>query len=226
MKNLFEKYHITISENQKEKFDAFYRLISEENEKVNLTAIVNEDDFFIKHVLDSLTVLPFLTGKNMIDVGSGGGFPGIPVAIMREDLNVTLLDATGKKCLFLEKAAKELDLKKVTVLCGRAEELSKSAPHREGYDICTARAVARLNTLTEYCLPFVKVGGVMVAMKGDAEEEIKEAANAIAVLGGKTEEVKTFNLEENKRTIVVIKKEKPTPPKYPRGNGKERKKPL
>ena len=145
---------------------------------------------------------------------------------MKEDLSLTMLEATGKKCEFLKTVARELGLENVTVLNDRAEILAKNANFRENFDVCTARAVARLNTLLEYCLPFVKVGGTFVSYKGDAFEEVKEAENAVKILGGKVKEVYEYTLEDAKRALITIEKVKNTPPKYPRGNGKERKNPL
>ena len=167
-----------------------------------------------------------LCGQTLIDVGSGGGFPALPIKIVKEDLKVTLVESTGKKCEFLKAVVKELNLKEVTVLNGRAEDFSKDPIYREKYDICTARAVARLNTLCEYCMPFVKVNGTFVSYKGDGTEEVIEAQNAIKVLGGKVKEVKEYYLQDAKRTLISIEKIKPTDKKYPRGNGKERKNPL
>ena len=145
---------------------------------------------------------------------------------MKEDLSVTMLEATGKKCEFLKTVALELNLKDVEVINDRAETLAKNPLYREKFDICTARAVARLNTLCEYCMPFVKKGGIFLSYKGDAQEEIIEAKNAVNILGGKVKDAYTYNLEDAKRTLISIEKIKETPIKYPRGNGKERKSPL
>ena len=167
-----------------------------------------------------------LVGNKLIDVGSGGGFPAIPIKIMKNDLSVTLLEATGKKCEFLKTVIKELNLENIEVINNRAEILAKDQLYRESFDLCSARAVARLNTLLEYCMPFVKVGGKFVSYKGDSTDEVLEAQNAVKILGGKVIEVKNYLLDGAKRSLIVIKKEKPTDKKYPRGNGKERKNPL
>ena len=145
---------------------------------------------------------------------------------MKPEIKLSLLEATGKKCEFLKAVIRELNLENVEVINNRAETLAKVNLYRESFDVCTARAVARLNTLLEYCMPFVKVGGEFVAYKGDAVEEVKEAENAVKVLGGKIIEVEKYSLLDAKRTLVVVKKEKQTDKKYPRGNGKERKNPL
>lgn len=226
MKRMFEKYKIFLSEEKEEKFEKYYQLLVEYNTKVNLTAIIEREEVIVKHFIDSIIGVDKLVGKKLIDVGSGGGFPAIPIKIIRDDIDITLLEATGKKCEFLKKVITELELNNVFVFNKRAEEIAKTVEFREQFDICTARAVARLNTLCEYCMPFVKVGGKFVALKGDASEELKEAERAIKVLGGQVDCVDNFNLEGAKRQIVYINKITQTPFGYPRGNGKERKKPL
>ena len=226
MKNLFEKLGIEITKEQEEKFEKYYQILIEYNSKFNITAITEKEEVYKKHFIDSiLGVDKFDVGK-LIDVGSGGGFPAIPIKIMKEEIDLTLLEATGKKCEFLKAVVRELDLKNVTVINGRAEDIAREESKREKFDMCSARAVARLNTLLEYCMPFVKVGGKFISFKGDAKEEVKEAENAIKVLGGKLEEVKEYTLEDAKRALVVVKKVKSTDKKYPRGQGKERKNPL
>ena len=212
-----------------EKFRIFQSLLAEYNGRYNLTAITDEKEVLIKHFYDSLAgEFLFPKNANVIEIGSGAGFPSLPLKIVREDLSFTLVESTGKKCEFLKTAVKELALENVTVICARAEDLGKDILYREKFDICCARAVARLNTLAEYCLPFVKTGGKMIAYKGRAEEEVQEAKHAILTLGGGRTEQICYELPEEagERTLVVINKEKPTPPKYPRGNGKERKNPL
>lgn len=226
MKSFFDEAGIKITDEQLNRFEVYKDLLIKFNGMFNLTSITDDEEIIKKHFIDSVLYSDKLSGKTLIDVGSGGGFPAIPIKIMRPDLSVTMVEATGKKCNFLNEVIKELNLSDIRVLNKRAEELSKEEDFRERFDICTARAVARLNTLCEYCMPFVKVGGNFVAYKADAEEEITEAKNAIAVLGGKYEGKFLFDLFCNKRTIVVIKKEFKTPNKYPRGNGKERKRPL
>ena len=216
-------------ENFKLNFEKFKNLLSEYNGKYNLTSITDEREVYIKHFLDS--VLPennFFYGANVIEIGSGGGFPSIPLKIVRSDLNFTLVESTGKKCEFLKAVVDNLSLTGVKVLNVRAEEGAQSENLREKFDIATARAVARLNTLCEYCLPFVKVGGSFIAYKGECEEELAESKNAVEILGGRIEKVTCYDLPENmgKRTVIVIKKVSATPKKYPRGRGLERKKPL
>ncbi len=170
----------------------------------------------------------FPLNANVIEIGSGGGFPSVPLKIAREDLSFTLLEPTEKKCGYLRTVGKEMSFENFKVVCGRAEEFGKKTEYREKFDVATARAVARLNVLCEYCLPFVKKGGCFVAYKGDAEEEIKEAEKAVEILGGKIIEVKDFILSEKsgRRNVIVIKKERETPAEYPRLNGAIKKKPL
>lgn len=226
MKELFSKYNITLTDQQLEKFNVYYEILVEYNKKFNLTTVTERKDAEVKHFLDSVLWINDLKGITLIDIGSGGGFPALPIKIMREEIELTMLEATGKKCEFLKIAAAEMKLKNVEVINGRAEDLAKMPKYREKYEICTARAVARLNTLCEYCMPFVKVGGIFTAYKGNADEELIEAKNAIHILGGECINVDKFLLEGAERQIIRIQKNKSTPEKYPRGNGKERKNPL
>ena len=229
MKNLFASYNIELNDEKKKKFEKYSALLKEYNDKFNLTSILEEEQIKIKHFLDScLYVDKFIHNAEIIEIGSGGGFPSIPNKILREDLNFTLLEATEKKCEFLSVVVKELGLKNVKIINGRAEELGNKKEYREKFDYSIARAVARLNVLAEYCMPFVKVKGKFVAYKGNAEEEIKEAKSAIDTLGGKINNVYEFSLpkDEGIRNIIEIEKIKNTPAEYPRLNGKIKKKPL
>ena len=226
MKKHFEKYGITITDKQQELFEKYYSLLIEYNKKFNLTAITEREEVINKHFVDSSLSCGKVCGQTLLDVGSGGGFPAIPLKIMNDNLSVTMLEATGKKCEFLKTVVKELGLTNVTVINGRAEDIAKDERYREKFDCVTARAVARLNTLLEYCMAFVKVGGSFVALKGDAEEELTEAENAIKVLGGRLKESFNYELEGAKRALITVEKIKSTDKKYPRGNGKERKNPL
>lgn len=229
MKNLFASYNIELTDEKKKKFEKYSELLKEYNDKFNLTSILEDEQIKIKHFLDScLYVDKFIHNAEIIEIGSGGGFPSIPNKILREDLNFTLLEATEKKCEFLSVVVKELGLKNVKIINGRAEELGNKKEYREKFDYSIARAVARLNVLAEYCMPFVKVNGKFVAYKGNAEEEIKEAKSAIDTLGGKITDVYEFSLpkDEGIRNIIEIEKIKNTPAEYPRLNGKIKKKPL
>lgn len=226
VKELFNKYGIELSESQAEKFGLYYNLLTEYNGKFNITSVTEEKEVYIKHFIDSVIGIKFINKGNLIDIGSGGGFPLVPIKIIKEDLSVTAVESTGKKCEFLEVLGEKLGFKNFTVLNGRAEDFSKTAAYREKFDYCTSRAVARYNTLCEYCIPFVKKGGLFIAYKGDADEEVKESENALKVLGCKIKEKYDFLLEDAKRSLIIAEKIKNTPEKYPRGHGKERKNPL
>lgn len=213
---------------ESKKFAAFYALLSEYNEKFNLTRITGEEDCFVKHFLDSAAGEKYFPkGANVAEIGSGGGFPSVPLMILRPDLTFTLVESTGKKCSFLERAVLELGLP-ARVVNARAEELAKKADFREKFDVCCARAVARMNTLAEYCAPLVRVGGCFVAYKGEAAEEIEEAGRAFSLLGLRLRCAERFELpaQSGKRTLAVCDKVKSTPSAYPRGRGKERSRPL
>lgn len=224
-----EKYTACIAEGETgQKFAAFYALLCKWNEKFNLTRITEEKECRVKHFLDSLAgEAYFPAGASCAEVGSGAGFPSVPLMIARPDLSFTLFESVAKKCAFLECVVKELGLN-AAVVNARAEEAARKEFYREKFDICCARAVARLNTLAEYCLPLVKKGGLFVAYKGRAEEETQEAARAISLLGGKLAGTDAYTLPggEGERTLVAVRKEKNTPAAYPRGRGKERSRPL
>lgn len=226
MIELFERFGVKINSVQADKFEKYYELLTFYNDKFNITAITDKNDVYIKHFIDSALGAKYFKKGKVIDVGSGGGFPAIPLKIMNDDIILTMLEATGKKCEFLKTVTNELDLKNVTVINGRAEEVAKNSDYREKFDYCTARAVARLNTLSEYCIPFVKKGGHFISFKGDAAEEIKESENAVKILGGRIISVKEYLLDGAKRCLIDIEKIIVTDKKYPRGNGKERKNPL
>ena len=202
------------------------------NESLNLTAIKDEDGVILKHLVDSSACVPFISeGARVCDIGCGGGFPSLVIAILRGDVSVLGVDSVAKKVKYVEETASLLGLDNVTVSSRRAEELGQDKSFRESFDTVTARAVARLNTLCELCLPLVKVGGYFIAMKSQSTgEELDEAKAGIELLGGKIEDVYTYTLtggtETVERTIVKIKKVKSTPPKYPRNNSQISKKPL
>lgn len=211
-----------------EKFSRFYDLLEEWNAKFNLTGIRGREECYIKNFEDSLLGEKFFPrGAVCAEVGSGGGFPSVPLMIARPDLSFTLIESVNKKCAFLRAAVKELSLN-AEVVCGRAEELARDKKMRERYDVCCARAVARLNTLAEYCAPFVRVGGRMIAYKGDAAEEIAEAERAFRTLGVRTIAAERQELPggAGTRTVVVAEKWQKTPAAYPRGRGRERSRPL
>ena len=213
----------------KDKFEAFRALILEYNKRYNLTTILEEKDMYYKHFLDSAAGADlFKKGGKVAEIGSGAGFPSIVVKILRDDLSFDLFESVGKKCEFLHAVVDKLALTNMHIYNIRAEDAARDKNFRENYDNVTARAVARMNTLCEYCLPFVKVGGSFIAYKSGDTEEITEAESAYKILGAKCEEIIPYSLPENygERILAVVKKVKPTPPKYPRGQGKERKQPL
>lgn len=223
------KYLDMINGEYAEKFSIFKRVLIDYNNSFNLTSVTDDKGVLYKHFLDSIAGESlFKEGAKVLDVGSGGGFPAVPLKIVRDDLDVTMLEATGKKCTYLNAVVDKLGLNCVQVINGRAETAARTLKMREKFDAVSARAVARLNILSEYCLPFVAVGGTFIAYKGDAAEEISEAEHAVKILGGEIDKVINYELPENsgKRTLIVIKKVSATPFKYPRGNGKERKQPL
>lgn len=210
-------------------FKRYAELLVNYNQRYNLTSILGEREILYKHFYDSLAgYAEFYADADVIEIGSGGGFPSIPLKIVREDLRFTLVESTGKKCEFLKVCIEELGLKNVRVINSRAEELGKNPLFRGKFDACCARAVARMNTLVEYCLPLLKVGGAFFAYKGEVSEELGEAEKAISVLGGGRAECVRYDLPEEfgARTLVKIEKIRPTPEKYPRGNGRERSKPI
>ena len=230
LKQKLNEFNIEISDYQLEKFNRYMKLLLEWNEKVNLTAIVEPDEVKIKHFLDSLTVLKYIKNEDkVIDIGTGAGFPGIPLKIMEPDTKITLLDSLNKRINFLNIVIEELGLKNIEAIHGRAEEFARNKLYREKYDVAVSRAVANLSTLTEYMLPFVKVGGRCICMKGaNVKEELDKAKNAIQELGGKIEKIDNFSLSnnDNGRNIIIIKKVKETKSKYPRKAGIPSKEPL
>lgn len=213
-----------------ERFDVYARLLAEWNEKINLTAITDPEGIELKHFADSLSLFKYCTfGENesLIDVGTGAGFPGLALLIAKPDLKLTLLDSTKKKLAVIEDILKNIGLS-ATVLHSRAEEAGQSEKYREKFDYATARAVANLRELSEYCLPFVKKGGSFISMKAArADEELFGAKKAIELLGGKVEKVESFLLDEaGERNVIIINKLSSTPAKYPRPSAKIAKNPL
>lgn len=225
-----DKLGITLSEIQLKQFYNYMNLLIEWNKKINLTAITEPNEIILKHFIDSLTISKYISdGTRVVDVGTGAGFPGIPLKIYRQDIEITLLDSLQKRINFLDEVIRELNLEKIETIHSRVEDFGKDKRYREKFDIATSRAVANLATLSEYLLPLVKVGGKVISMKGSLiEEELENSKNAIKILGGKIEKVDEFNLPNSdiSRNIILINKIKETPNKYPRKAGEPSKKPL
>ena len=226
-----KKIDIELSDEQLSKFILYKDELLEWNKKVNLTGITDEKEVILKHFVDCLILLNYadFKGKKVIDVGTGAGFPGIPLKILHEDMEITLLDSLNKRITFLDHVTKKLGLKNVSSVHARAEDGGRDKNLRDSFDICASRAVANLSVLSEYCLPYVKPGGIFLSMKGpDVEEELKNAKKAITLLSGEIIDVKTMIIPDTdiKHSIIVIKKIKPTHPIYPRTSAKIKKEPL
>lgn len=231
LQNYIKDYKITLTENQYEQFQKYFELLAEWNEKMNLTAITDESGVALKHFADSLSLLNFVDipqNSSLADVGTGAGFPGVVLKIARPDIKLTLIDSLNKRLVFLGEVCAQLGIE-AELIHSRAEDGARDEKLRESFDFAVSRAVARMNVLSEYCLPYVKVGGAFCAMKGaQANEEFKESLNAINTLGGKLEKKYFFELPENggERAIAVVRKVKNTPQKYPRQSGRIKAKAL
>lgn len=231
LQNYIKDYKITLTKNQYEQFQKYFELLAEWNEKMNLTAITDESGVALKHFADSLSLLNFVDipqNSSLADVGTGAGFPGVVLKIARPNIKLTLIDSLNKRLVFLGEVCAQLGIE-AELIHSRAEDGARDEKLRESFDFVASRAVARMNVLSEYCLPYVKVGGAFCAMKGaQANEEFKESLNAINTLGGKLEKKYFFELPENggERAIAVVRKVKNTPQKYPRQSGKIKAKAL
>ena len=232
MKNACDSVKMNFDEDKYNKFITYKNLLQEWNEKINLTAITEDEEVIKKHFIDCIKAFSenqFKEAKTLIDVGTGAGFPGLPIAIMKEDLNITLLDSLNKRVNFLNIVKNSLNLTNVTTIHSRAEDGARNKELREKFDIATSRAEASMAVLSEFCLPYVKVGGYFIALKGPAiTDELNDAKNAIGTLGGKLIEVIEVSVEgtDLKHNLVVIKKVKETPKTYPRKAGSITKKPI
>ena len=230
MIELSKKINVQLNDEQIKKYFDYMTLLLDWNEKINLTAITEMDDVILKHFIDSMTIFKYIENEeSIIDVGTGAGFPGIPIAIMKKDVKITLLDSLNKRINFLNEVCSELKINNVETIHGRAEEIGKNKEHREKYDIAVSRAVANMSTLSEYLIPLVKIGGKCICMKGsEIEQELEQAKFAIKELGGKIEKVEKFTLPDSdmERNIIIIKKIKETSNKYPRKAGMPSKDPI
>lgn len=228
------KHNFELTDKQKQQFKLYFKMLIEVNEHVNLTRITEEDEVYLKHFYDSITPLftfgaVFKDGATLCDVGAGAGFPSIPLKILKPGLKVTIVDSLQKRLNFLKDLISELGLTDVELVHGRAEDVGQNKLYRERFDIVTARAVARMSVLSEYCLPLVKKDGYFVALKGPkAEDELDDGKKALEVLGGKLikDEELTLPASEEERTLVLVQKVKSTPKKYPRQAGTPRRKPI
>lgn len=232
MKDACNNIGIEFDKKAYDKFIKYKCMISEWNKKINLTSITEDEEIIKKHFIDCIKIFkfsPLKEAKNIIDIGTGAGFPGIPMKIVKDDLNIVLLDSLNKRINFLNMVIDKLDLNDIISIHGRAEDYARKEEYREKSDVVVSRAVANLTVLSELCIPYAKVGGYFIAMKGPAvEEEIKEGKNAIAILGGKIEDIIKVEIEDSNlnHNLVVIKKIKHTNKVYPRKAGVVSKKPL
>lgn len=232
MKSACENEGLIFNEEQYNNFMEYKNLIQQWNQKVNLTAITDDEEIVKKHFIDSMKIFKFeflKNAKNIIDIGTGAGFPGIPIKIINKEIDVVLLDSLNKRINFLNEVIERLKLENIKTIHGRAEDYAKKVEYREKFDIATSRAVANMTVLSEFCIPYVKVGGYFIALKGPSiEDEIFEAKNAIGTLGGKLEDIIKVNIEKSdlKHNLVIVKKIKQTPKQFPRKSGVVTKKPL
>lgn len=229
IKKQFKQFEIELSDVQADQFNRYYEMLIDWNSRMNLTAITEYEDVVTKHFIDSVSIIKVhdITNESIIDIGTGAGFPGIPIKILFPDTNVTLLDSLQKRVGFLNEVIRELDLVNIEAVHGRAEDFGRDKKYREQFDICVSRAVANLSSLSEFCIPFVKKGGLFISYKSEkADDEIKESGNAIPKLGGKISNILKFEMNNNSRTLIVVTKENSTSEFFPRKAGVPIKKPL
>lgn len=225
-----KKIDIELNRKQIEQFYIYMNLLIEWNKKINLTAIIEPTEIILKHFIDSLTIAKYIKNKErLVDVGTGAGFPGIPLKILNDSLEIVLVDSLNKRINFLNDVIEKLELKNIETVHARVEEFARNKKYREGFDIATSRAVANMTTLSEYMVPLLKIGGKAICMKGiDINDEVEDSKKAIRVLGGKVEKIDSFNLpgKDMGRSIVIISKIFTTPVQFPRKAGMPGKEPI
>ena len=230
MLSAFKSINLDLTENEINTFKMYMDLLLEWNNKINLTAITEEDEIILKHFVDSCSIIKYIKNEDkLIDIGTGAGFPGIPLKVINKDIHITLMDSLNKRINFLNEVINKLSLENINAIHSRAEDLARNKDYREMYDVAVSRAVANLSTLSEYMLPFVKVGGKCICMKGpNIDEELENAKGAITKLGGRIKYIDNFKLgnTENERNIIVIEKIKETSKMFPRKAGLPSKEPL
>ena len=227
--NELKKNNLMLEKSQYEKYYIYMKNILEWNTKINVTAVRDEESFIIKHFIDSLMISNYVNSNvKVIDIGTGAGFPGIPLKLFNENIEITLIDSINKKLNVIRESIKEMNLDKIDIIHSRAEDLAIKEEYRENYDIDTTREVSNLSTILEYMMPFIKVGGYAVCMKGpNYNDELDNAKNAIKILGGKLESIENFNINtEYERNVIVIRKIEKTPKRYPRSGNKPLKEPI
>lgn len=230
IKEYAKEFLIELTEEQIEKFYTYMELLLEWNKKINLTAITEPNEIILKHFIDSLTINKYIkSSEKIVDVGTGAGFPGIPIAIIRNDVNIVLVDSLNKRINFLSEVINKLELKNIIAIHSRAEDFGRMKEYRENFDKATSRAVANLATLSEYLMPLIKIKGECICMKGaEIESELKESKKAVEILGGKVKDIDSFNLPNSdfSRNIIIIEKTNKTDKKYPRKPGTPSKEPI
>lgn len=230
LRKALEQLGIPVEEEIIKQYEAYMEGILQWNEKINLTAIKDRDEFVIKHFVDSLLCCNFpeyINGESVVDMGTGAGFPGVPLAIVSPEKEFVLADSLKKRLKVIDELTASMGIDNVVTVHGRAEELAKNKAYREKFDVCVSRAVANMTVLAEYCLPFIRVGGYLLAYKGpDAEKEAEDAKKALKILGGKISRIQSVNLAGFDHNIIVIEKIRETPAKFPRKAGTPAKEPI
>ena len=229
LKRCAQKLDIDLEDHQLNKFNEYIKLLVEWNEKINLTAITEPNDIVLKHFVDSLTILKYIKENDkLIDIGTGAGFPGIPLKIVKPEMNIYLVDSLNKRINFLNILIQRLSLNSINTIHSRIEDLGKDKKYREKFDVVTSRAVANFNILLEYMLPFLKIGGLCICMKGSNIEELEKSSKALEIMGGSIEKIEKLRLPKSdiKRNIIIVKKIKNTPAQYPRKAGIPSKNPI